>query len=268
MNVIDIVREQIAAYDAGKSFAVVTITGSDGSTTRSNGKMIVFEDGSTKGTIGGGAVKLMAICDAKKCIQERTGKYCSYDLTTPASEAGMTCGGCLSVMIESFAARPLLVMCGAGHVGGEVLKLASYLGFSTLLVDDRKEEVIAEKIALADRFVQVKDFEEDLKNITFPEDTFVVIAAHGHAFDGAALAGVIEKNVKYIGMIGGPKKINALFAKLREKGVKQEKLDNVYAPVGLDLGGETPEEIAFSIMSEVLMKKNGRTGGHLIGMEV
>ena len=124
MNAIDIVKEQAAAYDAGKSFAVVTIVQSDGSTPRSSGKMIVYPDGSSKGTVGGGAVELLAIRDAQKCIQSSENAFKSYDLTSPSSDTGMTCGGHVSVLIEVFIPRPLLVMCGAGHVGGCMLKLA------------------------------------------------------------------------------------------------------------------------------------------------
>ena len=99
----------------------------------------------------------------------------------------------------------------------------------------------------------------------FQKDTFVVVASHGHANDAAALAGVIHKDVSYIGMIGSSKKIKALFEKLSGKGVTMEQLEAVYTPIGLDLGGETPEEIALSIMSEILMIKNGRDGSHWNG---
>ena len=97
MNAIDIVKEQAAAYDAGESFAVVTIVQSDGSTPRSSGKMIVYPDGSSKGTVGGGAVELLAIRDAQKCIQSSENAFKSYDLTSPSSDTGMTCGGHVSV---------------------------------------------------------------------------------------------------------------------------------------------------------------------------
>lgn len=263
MDAIDIVREQVKAYDARKNYAVVTITHSDGSTPRKNGKMLVYEEGSTKGTIGGGAVELLAIRDARECIKNGAGKVRSYDLTSAASETGMTCGGNISVLIEVFAVRPLLVVCGAGHVGEAVVKLGSFVGFDTLLLDDREEQEIQEKIEAADRFVRIRNYEEELKEMEFPKDSYVVIATHGHAFDGAALAGVLRKEVAYIGMIGSVKKKHALYRKMQAKGFTEEELQKVYAPIGLNLGGEMPEEIALSIMAEILTIKYNRKAEHL-----
>lgn len=267
MNAVDILKEQLAACERNVDHAVVTIVASDGSTPRTSGKMIVYADGGSKGTVGGGAAELLAIRDAKECIASGRNAFREYDLNTPASETGMACGGRLSVLIEAFVTRPLLVMCGAGHVGGAVMKLASFLGFETLLIDDRGESVIADKIALADRFIQVSDFEKDIRAMTLPAGCYAVIATHGHSFDGAALAGMLTKKCAYVGMIGSSQKIAALFGKLSEKGVTQKQLDSVYTPIGLDLGGETPEEIAVSILAEILMVKHGKTGGHMTGME-
>lgn len=260
MQAIDIVKEQMKAYEEHKNFAVVTIIEAAGSTPRRNGKMIVFENGTTKGTIGGGAVELQAIRDAESCIKEGKNKNCTYKLTP---EMGMTCGGVVSVLIETFINPPLLVMCGAGHVGGAVLKLASFLGFETLLVDDREERYIADKIALADRFVAADDFEKALREIDVPEQTYVVIATHGHKGDGEALFGILQKKVAYIGMIGSVRKIQTEFELMRSKGISDEELSAVYTPIGLDLGGENPEEIAFSIMAEIMKVKNGKSGKHL-----
>ena len=265
MNAIDIVKEQLSAYEKHMDHAVVTIVHSDGSTPRSNGKMIVYADGSTKGTVGGGAVEQLAILDAQQCIKEGSNAFRAYDLTSPLSQTGMTCGGNVSMLIEAFVTRPLLVMCGAGHVGDSVLRLASFAGFETLLIDDREESAIQDKIALADRFVRVKDFEADIKSMEIPVGAFIVIATHGHAHDGAALSAMTGKGAAYLGMIGSSKKVAALFEKLRGCGVSQEALDKVYTPIGLDLGGETPEEIAISIFAEILMVKNGRSGAHLAG---
>ncbi len=267
MNAIEIVKEQVLAYNQGINHAVVTITHSDGSAPRSNGKMIVYANGATKGTVGGGAVERLATRDALQCIREGSTIHKSYDLTTPASETGMTCGGTLSVLIEAYVARPLLVMCGAGHVGGAVLSAAKFVGFETLLIDDREESQISDKIEKADRFVKVKNFEEDLKALEIPEGAHIVIATHGHAFDGSALAGALAKKAAYVGMIGSSKKIGALFKQLTDKGFSQEQLEQVFTPIGLDIGGETPEEIALAIMAEILMVKNGRSGSHWVGKE-
>ena len=267
MNAIDIVKEQAAAYDAGKSYAVVTIVHSDGSTPRSSGKMIVYADGTTRGTIGGGAVELIAIKDAMKCIENGTNAYKEYDLTSPSSNTGMTCGGDMSVLIEEFIAKPMLVIIGAGHVGAAVMHIAEFIGYDMLLIDDRADEQIADKIAAAGHFVRVKDFEVEIKAMDIPDGAYYVIATHGHAHDGAALAGVLDKNAAYIGMIGSSKKIAALFAKLTAQGASEEQLSTVYTPIGLDIGGETPEEIAVSIMAQIQQVRYDAPGGHLKGKD-
>ena len=179
----------------------------------------------------------------------------------------MTCGGHVSVLIEVFIPRPLLVMCGAGHIGGCMLKLAEFVGFDTILIDDRPEDAIADKIETASRFVGVKDFEDEISAMNIPAGAYFVIATHGHACDGEALAGALGKNAAYIGMIGSSKKVAALFDKLRAKGVSGEQLDSVYTPVGLDIGGETPEEIAIAIMAEIQSVRYGKNADHMKGKE-
>lgn len=263
MDVIDIIKEQTAAYDAGKSCAVVTIVQTDGSAPRSSGKMIVYEDGTAHGTVGGGTAEQLAIRDAQKCIRLGKNEFKTYDLTSPDSETGMICGGHVSVIIEVLVQKPLLVMCGAGHVGGCVLKLADMLGYDTLLIDDRPEEAIADKISMARRYVLVQDFEREIKAMHIPEGACFVIATHGHACDGEALVGALSKNGMYTGMIGSRKKVTALLERLRASGVPQAQLDSVYAPIGLDIGGETPEEIALSIMAEIQSVRYGRPAGHI-----
>lgn len=259
MNTMDILKEQTQALAARRSFAVVTLVNGE-STARSSGKMLVYENGESSGTIGGGVLEATARADALKAIKSNTTLCQSYDLTSDASEKGMSCGGKATVMIEPYVSRPVLVMVGAGHVGHAVLKLAGFVGFETVLVDDRDEAEIGDTVALADSFVRVVDFESGLATLDVPETASFVLAAHGHDLDCAALAGALTRKFTYLGMIGSKKKIQALYARLREKGVTEEQLSQVHSPIGLDIGGETPEAIALSIVSEVMMVKNGRSG--------
>lgn len=198
MNSIDLLNEQVLAWKQGIAHAMATIVQSDGSTPRSSGKMLVFADGTSKGTIGGGTAELLAIRDAQRCIREGRNQFCSYDLTSPDSETGMTCGGRLSVFIEAYVLHPLLVMCGAGHVGGAVMKLAAIAGFDILLIDDREDTAIAEKIALADQFVRVRDFESGIRSLRISEHSYIVIATHGHLHDSAALMGALTKKQRIL----------------------------------------------------------------------
>ena len=176
----------------------------------------------------------------------------------------MTCGGHIKVLIESFPSKPLLVMCGAGHVGCAVLKVAGFMGYSTLLIDDRADEIIDKSIAVADRFVRVKDFEKDITEMDIPAGAFIVIATHGHINDRASLYAALAKKAAYIGMIGSRRKIAGLFEYMRNRGMTDEQLDTVFTPIGLDIGGETPEEIAVAIMAEVQSSRyHGRSCRHL-----
>lgn len=263
MDFYQFIQEQLKAHDARRSHAVVTIIEADGSTPRSSGKMLVYEDGSSVGTVGGGAVELLAKRDAQECIRKRTNAVKHYNLESEASNTGMTCGGNMSVLIESYSAKPLLVMCGAGHVGGSLIKVARLTGFEVLLIDSRPTELIQDKIDLADHFLPVKHFGQGILEADIAPGAYYVIATFGHSFDGEALEAALQKQGAYVGMIGSRVKVAALFKGLREKGVSDEQLRQVYTPIGLDIGGETPEEISISIMSEILAVKNGRSGRHL-----
>ena len=258
MNYLDILQAQLRAHEKNQGYAVVTIAETLGKSTRTSGKMLVFETGETFGTVGGGSVELLAIRDAKEAIVTGIGGLRTYDLNNAAAQAGAHCGGAMQVLIEVVGKRPTLVMCGAGHVGMALIPVAKTVGFRVILVDARPANVIADAIAMADQFIPVKNHEEDIKNLDIAPGAFYVVAGPNHATDGAQLAGVLTKQAAYVGMIGGPPKIKGIFKTLLEKGFTQEQLDKVYTPIGLDVGNERPEEIAISILSEILMVKNGK----------
>ena len=260
LNNIDFLKKQLAVAESGSSYAIVTIVDTDGSTSRNSGKMLVYADGSIEGTIGGGYVEKLAIEDAVNCIQNDCNMFKTYDMSTMAVESGIICDGVFHVLIEAFAGKPMVVMVGGGHVGGALIKQAKLLGYGVMLVDSRPDEMIADKIALVDQYVHVEDFAKDIPEIQIPQGSFFVIATWGHHFDGEALYGVLQHKAAYVGMIGNRQKINYIFKTLAEKGVRSEDLAKVHTPIGLDIGGETPEEIALGIMAEILMVKYGKSG--------
>ena len=259
MEEIELVRAQLKAHEENRPYALVTIARTDGSTTRTQGKMLVCEEGPVLGSVGGGAVETLAVRDARAALKSGRGGLRDYDLNTGAARTGAACGGAMTVLIEVFGVRPTLIMSGAGHVGAAVLALAGTVGFHTVLVDSRPRESIENVVALADEFVHVTDFETGLRELDIAPGGYYVLAGPNHDCDGAALAGALTKAGAYVGMIGGPPKIAAIFQRLRERGVEQSALDGVYTPIGLDIGGERPEEIAISILAQVLMVRNGKT---------
>lgn len=258
MEHIEIVKEQLRAYEENLCYALVTIIKTDGKTTRTHGKMIVYENEKVFGTIGGGAIERLAVRDAAEAIRTGNGGVRSYDMNTNAAANGLACGGSMEVLIEVCGNRPTLVLCGAGHVGAALMPLARSVGFRIILLDSRGEEFVGDKLSMADQFVPVKDYETALKELDVPEGAYFVIAGPNHDCDGSALAGALTKSGAYVGMIGGPMKIRSIFARLTEKGFTQEELDSVYTPIGLDVSSEVPEEIAVSILAEILMVKNGK----------
>lgn len=204
MDRLDLLREEMRALEQGRRYAVVTIAGTEGATSRNSGKMLVFEDGPPVGTVGGGDMEQQAIRDARESLTRGKGGLFTYAVL--AGSDGMTCGGKVSVLVEVPEARPLLVLCGGGHVGGAVLKLAAFLGFETILIDDRDETVMGEKIALAGRFIRVKDYRKDLRTLEIPERAYVVLATHSHSTDAVALEAMLDKNTAYLGMLASRRK--------------------------------------------------------------
>lgn len=261
MTQTELLVEQLKAAKAQRDCATVTIVTAEGSTPRSSGKMLVFPDGQSLGTIGGGQVEKLAREDAIAALQAGCNAYKQYQLRSDG--IGMTCGGSVSVLIEVFAAQPRLVMCGAGHVGGALIRMAQLCGFSVTLLDTRPDEYIQDKIDMADRYVHAESFGEGMRELDIAPGAYFVIATFGHAGDGEALQAALRKEPAYVGMVGSKNKVGALFDTLRAHGVTEEALRSVYTPVGLDIGSHTPEEISLAVMAEIMMAKNGGTGKHL-----
>ena len=171
----------------------------------------------------------------------------------------------LTVFIESCrSARPQLIMVGGGHVGLALLRAARLAGFATTLLDTRGEDQIGSAIAAADHFIPLENFGPALAEVPLPAGAYYVVATFSHATDGEALGGVLHhRDAAYTGMIGSSRKIAAIREKLLAQGITPAQLAAVHAPIGLSLGGETPEEIAVSILAELLMTRYGKTKADL-----
>lgn len=259
MKPLELLEQQVSAMRAGKEMTVATIVTAEGSTTRTSGKMLVFEDGTIAGTVGGGAVEKAVIEDAKEVLRTGKNEVKVYDYNTSTAAEGVTCGGKLTVFLECVRnEQPQLIMVGGGHVGTALMRVARLSGFTVTLLDTRDETQIGEAISLADRFVPLEDFREGVKEYKAPKGAFYVVATFGHAADGDALGGVLSHadDAAYIGMIGSRRKIKMLFERLEGEGFSKELLAKVHTPIGLDLGGETPEEIAVAILAELIRVKN------------
>ena len=147
-----------------------------------------------------------------------------------------------------------------GHVGAAVINLASTLGYRVTAIDTRDTEMTADNVKCADEFVLIEDFYEGLSSLNIAPGAFYLVSTYGHSQDGETLAAVLKKDAAYIGMMGGPPKISFIFSKLRERGFSDDQLEFIHTPVGLDIGGETPAEIAVSVMAEMQLIRYGRSG--------
>jgi xanthine dehydrogenase accessory factor len=247
------------ALARGEEVALVTIVASTGSTPQRVGaKMLVFPDGRTVGTIGGGCYENDAFWKAREAITARRPLNVKYELNDDfAQETGLVCGGQMEVFIEPVEASPDVYVFGAGHVGYFVAKMAREVGFRVHVIDDR------EKFANAERFGDGIDVVVDhiptwLQAHSLPTTAYAVIVTRGHTHDLDALRALTAHPLRYLGLIGSKAKVKRIFDALREEGTADDALRGVHAPIGLDIGAITPQEIAVSIVAELIAVKHGK----------
>lgn len=244
------------------TFALASIISVKGSTPRNTAKMIIKEDGDTIGTIGGGLAEAYVIEEALSAIHKNQSKVVEYTLNSDAAGGiQMSCGGTLTVFIEVVLNKPRVLMIGAGHVGFAISRLVDYLDYRLHIVDDRQEFANADRYPNAVEITCDQDISRALENIDIDGNTYIIIASKDS--DMKSLKKVINSSAAYIGMIGSKRKVAVVFDQLRSEGFEEDRLKAVHAPVGLDIGSETPEEIAVSIMAEILKVRNGKTGRSL-----
>src|SRR6266404_2838590 len=251
-----------AALERGEPAALVTIVSTTGSTPQRVGaKMLVFGDGRIVGTIGGGCYENDAFGKAREAIANRTPKMVHYELSDDfAQETGLICGGQMDVYIEPIEPSPELYVIGAGHVGSQLANLAHAVGFHVHIVDDR------EKFANRERFPQAAevvtdDIPEWLARTHLPPHAYVVIVTRGHTNDLEALRALAPRDLRYLGLIGSRAKVARIYDALVADRMSADLLKNVHAPIGLDIGAVTPQEIAVSILAELIAVKHGKAAG-------
>lgn len=243
----------------GRGAALVTVVRSSGSTPAEVGKlMVVYDNGSIDGTIGGGNLEKTTISRTIEMIRKGISDTISYDLT---KDLGMNCGGSVEVFVRVIKPDYRLLIVGGGHIAYYLNKLAKVIGFRTIIFDSRAEMLTQERYDDADDLI-LGDVVENLANFSFTENDFIVVVTHGHKHDEDALFEIMDKNVKYIGAIGSRRKVSIMCDNLKNRGISQESLDKMYSPIGLTLGGNSPEEIALSILSEIQFVKSGRQLAH------
>ena len=253
-----IIEEQAKAFKTREPHVLITIISKEGSAPRNVGsKMIVYEDGSFFGSIGGGATERQAIADAIQCMKEWTNNAMkTYD--SPLEQYGIKGHGTVTIFMERIDILADLVVCGVGHVGGTVIKYARNLPFFITAMDIR--EVCAEFSDDVNMFYKVEDYAKDIGYIEIKKGAFFLVTTFSYEHDIDVIIQIMNKFPSYVGVLGSAGKRQMLISQLKQRGITCEQLKALYIPVGLDLGGEMPEEIALSILSEIQTVRYGRSG--------
>jgi xanthine dehydrogenase accessory factor len=237
----------------------VTIVRANGSTPQRTGaKMLVYADGRTVGTIGGGCYENDALGKAREAIATGKPALVRYDLNDDfVQESGLICGGQMEVYIDPIAPAPRLYIIGAGHVGFHLARAAADSGFRIHVVDDREKFANAERFPAADAIV-VDDIADWLHKAELAPSSYVVVVTRGHTHDFDALRALAARDLRYLGLIGSRAKVARVFDALTAEGMPAECLAHVHAPIGLDIGAVTPAEIAVSILAELIAVRHGK----------
>ena len=245
--------------------ALCIIVRSSGSTPRHTGsKMLVYTDGSIVGSVGGGELEHRVINEALQALRDDKTRLLEYNMSDPERGDPGVCGGQLEVFVEPITPKATIVIIGTGHVGIAVAHLAHWLGFRVVVNDDRPEFCSPETVPDADEYypIPMRELPEHLEITPW---TYLVLTTRGVDTDVAGLPLLLETDAAYIGVIGSKRRWITTRGKLLEQGVSEELLERVRTPIGLELNAETPEEIAVSIMAEIIMLRQGGDGSVMSG---
>ena len=255
MKDLQIYEEIVRLTRAGGNFALATVTENSGSSPRKAGaKMLVREDGTTLGSVGGGRVEAETTRAARAALDDGIPRSLPFVLT---EEHGFACGGGMTVYVEPCCKAPRLVMFGAGHVGRAVATMAKSCGFRVTVVDERPECTSSELLPFADEII-CTPVDEAFDRLRINSESFVIIATPGHIHDFAAVRGALGTEAGFIGLLGSRRKRETLLRTLEEEGFPEEQRGRVVTPVGLDICAETPEEIAVSIVGQLVRERKSK----------
>ncbi len=244
----------------GRTVALVTVIAARGSVPRHEGsKMLVFPDGTTEGTIGGGEMESRVIQQAVEALRAGRSRILNYEFRDPDQGDVGVCGGELDVYVEPVAPQPTILIVGAGHVGQAVAHLARWLGMRVVVSDDRPGFATEETVPEADEHLAC-EIGEIPQRLNINEQTYILLTTRGVALDVEGLPALLATPAAYIGVIGSRRRWETCAQILRELDVDEALIARVTSPMGLELNAETPEEIALSMLAEIVMLRRGGTG--------
>ena len=239
--------ELMDAYEGGSPVSLATVVKAGKGGANQGAKLLLRMDGSIQGTLGDPELDAQAIAVAQRVAEVGNVESVTTDDGT-------------EVFVEGFTTPPTLVMVGGGHVGKATADLANLLGYRVLVVDDRPEFANSERFPYADQVV-VSSYDQWTDHVSINVNSFIVAATRGHRYDDMALESALSTPARYVGLLGSRRKTIMIYRRLIQQGTSVDRLRQVHAPIGLDIGGLTPEELAVSIMSEIIMVRRGGKGG-------
>ena len=250
---MDIYEQIVQLRREGRRGAVATIVNVRGSIPSfQTAKMLVRDDGSIVGTIGGGCVEADVWQAAREVMESEKPRTLKFDLNQdPKYDTGLVCGGTLEVFVEPVLPPATLYLFGAGHVALNVCRTATLAGFDVIVTDDRSSYASKERFPDAHE-VHALDFEEATKKLDPNESSYIVIVTRGHRDDMRILRWAVQTRARYVGMIGSTRKVIQIFKTLQAEGLAANLFDRVYAPIGIDIGAVTPEEIGIAVTAELI----------------
>lgn len=260
---MDLFEEIVRMRRAGQRGALATIVHTNGSIpSYESSRMLVREDGSSLGTIGGGCVEADVWAAAREVMHKEAPRKLVFHLNNEASyDNGLICGGTVEIFLEPILPQPMLYLFGAGHVSTAVAKAAQAVGFGVGVIDDRETFANVQRFPMAQEVYT--SYEDAFQKLHPNTSSYLVIVTRGHKEDMRVLAWAVRTPARYVGMIGSKRKVLSVYKALEKEGYALEEFDRVYAPMGLDIGALSPEEIAVSIVGElVAVRRNIESSAH------
>jgi xanthine dehydrogenase accessory factor len=245
-------------HKTGKLAALATVIRTQGSVPRHAGaKMLVYADGQIVGTVGGGAMESRVVDEAKQIMQTGEAATFTYSLTDLGAGDPGICGGTAEIFVEPIGVMPTLVVIGCGHVGKALAALAKWSGFRVIVSDDRADYCNAEHVPDADEYLPVPAAEL-LDHLSITPLTYIAAVTRGLPVDEELFPKLLASDAPYVGLIGSKRRWTLTRKALIENhGIDAETVDRVHSPIGIEIGAETPEEIAISIMAEIIAQHRG-----------
>ncbi len=253
---MDLYEEIVRLRKDGHRGAVATIVNVRGSIPSfKTAKMLVRDDGSIVGTIGGGCVEAEVWQAAREVMESEKPRTLTFDLNQdPKYDTGLVCGGTLEIFVEPILPPADLYIFGAGHVAASLCNVARIAGFDVTVIDDRETYANRERFPEAQQVI-AEDFDKATARLAPSESSYIVIVTRGHRDDMRMLRWAVQPPARYVGMIGSKRQTIGIFKELQQEGLPANLFDRVHAPIGLDIGAITPEEIAVSITAELIAKR-------------